>query len=207
MADLIEGLDKHLLQTRPDYYAKLNPGLTEDEIADLETRLGCTLPEEFKALYRWRNGQAPGNYKSFFYNYSLMDADDIAETAEMHKDLLEGGDYDVADWWVPGWVPFLSNGAGDNYCIDTVGHFDGAKGQILEFNHDYESREINYASFGKWLETTVQGLEQGLLEYNEEDGVQAVDERFDALLAELNPGYPISKWAGGARPEWLASED
>lgn len=206
MTDLIERLDTWLRENRPDYYAKLNPGISDEELNTLEAKLGVALPEEFNSLHRWRDGQSSRNFKSFYYNYTLMDADDIAETVKVNNELLEAGDFKLPDWWDPRWIPFLSNGSGDNYCIDMAGSFGGVKGQVLEFNHDYESREIHHASFAKWLESVVRGFEEGMLEYDDE-GMQPVDEEYDALLAELNPGYPVSAWAGGKRPEWLAEDD
>jgi cell wall assembly regulator SMI1 len=195
MQDTVQRLDRWLAENRPDYYAKLNPGLTDDELTALEQQLGNTLPEALKTLLRWRNGQAPGNRKSFYYNYTLMDAEDIAETIKTHNDLLASGDYKRANWWSPRWIPFLDNGAGDTYCVDTEGSFGGAQGQVLEFNHDYESRRIHADNLESWLETVSQGLEQGLLEYDEY-GMEPVDDRFDELRAEMNPGYPLDKYAG-----------
>ena len=49
MEDAIERLDLWLKGNRPDYYAQLNPGLTDEEIGALEARIGVTLPDEFKA--------------------------------------------------------------------------------------------------------------------------------------------------------------
>jgi cell wall assembly regulator SMI1 len=195
MQDTIQRLDRWLAQNRPDYYAQLNQGLTDGELAALEQRIANTLPETLKALLRWRNGQANDSYESLYYNYVLMDADNIAETVKIHNELLANGDFTRANWWSPQWIPFLDNGAGDSYCIDTGGAFEGVKGQVLEFNHDYESRRIHAANLESWLKTVTKGLEQGLLEYDEY-GMEPVDNRFDELWAQMNPGYPIDKYAG-----------
>lgn len=194
MRDAIERLDRWLAENRPEYYKQLNPGATDEEVADLEKSLGSTLPEEFKAFLKWRNGQGRRNFKSFYYNYQLMDAKEIAGTVQGLNDLLAAGDFDQVNWWSPQWVPFLRNGGGDNYCIDMGGSFGGTKGQVLEFNHDYESREIHNASFADWLETTVQALEKGFL-VDDEYGWQPTEE-FDGLAVDLNPGYPIRMEAG-----------
>lgn len=47
---------------RPDYYAKLAPGLTDQELLTIEEEFGVSFPEEFKAFYRWRNGQYDDNF-------------------------------------------------------------------------------------------------------------------------------------------------
>jgi len=105
------------------------------------------------------------------------------------------GDFDQANWWFPEYVPFLSNGGGDNYCIDYAGSFGGTKGQIIAWNHDYEARPIEHVDFHHWLQTVVEDLERGCLAYDEEYGMQPTEE-FDAMYQETNPGYPIDNDAG-----------
>ena len=39
-------------------HAALNPGAEETDLDAFETQLGLTLPEEFRMLYRWHDGQA-----------------------------------------------------------------------------------------------------------------------------------------------------
>jgi cell wall assembly regulator SMI1 len=194
MPDLIARLDKWLAANRPDYYAGLAPGISEEEVAALEAQLGVGLPAGLRDLLKWRNGQVPRNFDSIYQNFSLMDADEIADTRQTNNDLLAGGDFDRLNWWDPQWVPFLTNGGGDNYCVDFAGSFGGVKGQILVWNHDYESRPIEYADFDHWLQTVVEACEQGYLE----DGDYGMEptEEFDALYARINPGYPKENKAG-----------
>lgn len=194
MDNLIERLDTWLAQNRADYYRQLEPGLTQEQIEELESTLGNTLPDEMRALLMWRNGQSSRNFKSIYYNYMLIGADDIAEIVEMNNEMLAHGQFNKPNWWDPQWVPFMDNGAGDYYCIDFAGTFDGVPGQIIEFNHDYEGRSIQHRNFRHWLQTLVDALEQGALE-DDEYGIQPTEE-FDALYALINPGYPIRKEAG-----------
>src|SRR4051812_9635367 len=156
MDDLVERLDKWLAENRPDYYSKLEPGLSGEELADLEATLEVALPPEMRALLMWRNGQNARNSHSIYHNYMFIGSDDIADIFAMNNDMLDNEEFDKANWWHHGWVPFLDNGAGDYYCVDFAGSFDGVPGQVLEFNHDYEGRTIQYPSLRQWLETLVQ---------------------------------------------------
>jgi len=195
MSDLIERLDKWLAKNVPEYYKELEPGISEQEVAALEAQLGVALPGEFRELLKWRNGQGPRNFDSIYYNFSLMSADEIEGTRSTNNKLLKAGDFDQKNWWFPEYVPFLSNGGGDNYCIDYAGSFSGTKGQIIVWNHDYEARPIEHVDFHHWLQTLVVGLERGYLEHDEDYGMQPTEE-FDAMYAEINPGYPIDNDAG-----------
>lgn len=195
MTTLIERLDKWLAENRPEYYQQLNPGLTEEELSNLEANIENPLPDDLKEFLRWRNGQGLRNFKSIYYNYQLMDADDIADSAGVNNDMLANGEFSKPNWWNPKWIPFLSNGGGDYYCIDLVGSFNGTPGQVIEFNHDYEGRDIQHPSFAAWFQTLVEACEQEHLEYDEY-GMQPNSDEFDTLYARINPGYPISREAG-----------
>ncbi|HEX2911454.1 MAG TPA: SMI1/KNR4 family protein [Chloroflexia bacterium] len=189
MWDLIQRLDSRLATNRPDYYAKLLPGLSQPELDDFEKKLGLALPESFKEFYRWRNGQAIGYNVSFAHGYSLMSAYSVIQSRNILNELLENGDFERENWWHPDWIPFLDNLSGDNYCLDLAGSFNGVKGQVLSFYHDDVERAIFNASFEKWLETIVTALEKGL--FFSGDNTSENNESFDNFWKENNPGYPV----------------
>lgn len=190
----ISRLDAWLQNNRPEYYAKLQPGLSKAELAAWETALGVTLPADFRAFFAWRNGQA--GFKSFVYNFMLMAAADVVEARQGLNEFLAAGEFTQADWWHPGWIPFLDNGGGDHYCLDLDGAFGGQPGQVLRFYHDDERRDIEYPSFAAWLTTTVTAFEQDLFELDQY-GMQPSDSAaMRALQRRLSPGYPIKKKAG-----------
>ena len=186
MATTLERLDDWLRAYRPDYHAQLSPGLTAEEVLAFEQALGRELPDAFKGFFRWRNGQDDGCYDSLVHNFSLMSADAVIGARTGLNGLLEGGDFDRANWWSPGWIPFLHNGGGDHYCLDLAGTFTGAPGQVLVFWHADSDRPIQSRDFATWLETVVTLLEAddfGLDEYG-------VD------LEDHDPGYPLEFEAG-----------
>jgi cell wall assembly regulator SMI1 len=125
-----------------------------------------------------------------------MSIEGVLDTHRLMNELLEGGEFDHEMWWSPRWVPFLDNGGGDHQCIDMGGAFTGAEGQVINFWHDWESRNIVYPSLEKWLETFVASLEAGL--WREVGGdLRPIDEdKWDAFLLLMNPGYPITANAG-----------
>lgn len=195
MEPMLERLDKWLATNRVEYYQKLASGATETDLDELAELLDNSLPEGLRSLLQWRNGQDTRNFESIYYNYSLMGSEDIAEVVEMNNSMLAHGEFNQANWWNTQWIPFLQNGAGDYYCIDLAGSFGGTKGQVLEYNHDYEGRNIQHPDFAAWLQTLVEGCEQHLLEYDD-TGMQPTSEEFDTLYEKINPGYPISRKAG-----------
>jgi cell wall assembly regulator SMI1 len=196
-------LDIWLARNRPDYYAKLKPGLTDEDLTALENALNVTLPEEFRALYRWRNGQSTEDYEALSFRMTLLPADEILSAWETVTELQKDGMFETESHWNVRWVPFLASDSGDLFCVDTGGVFGGPVGQVIEFWHDDYRRWMSASSLRKWLEVLVTAFETGLIASVEEDPDQyeedeeipteyaVVDEEaFAALRSRFDPGYP-----------------
>jgi cell wall assembly regulator SMI1 len=196
MKQSIERLDRWLRENRPDYYADLQPGVTETELSEFENLLGFGVPQSFKDLYMWRDGQAINSYKALQFNLSFMNIKQIKYYWAVLNDLLDTGEFDLTNWWHREWIPFLDNGGGDHLCIDMSGVFTGTKGQIIEFWHDSDDRSIQYPSLEKWLEVFVGSLDENLWEDVDGDFHPTSDARWESFLAKHNPGFPITKMAG-----------
>lgn len=192
ISEVLAKIDSWVKTNRPDYYAKLLPGATLAEISELETKFEITLPETFKMFLTWKNGQVEGSFDSFFANFGLMSVSEIADTLDMLNDLLDGGDFEQANWWNKQWVPFLQNHSGDHYCIDLTGSFEGQPGQMLIFWHDYEAREIFFPSFADFLRTALALFEN--MGYDVQKGEKYGRSR--EMIAQMNPGYPKRHEAG-----------
>jgi cell wall assembly regulator SMI1 len=156
-ARLLTRLDALLRRLRPSYHASLNPPATAAELAAFEARVGLRLPPELRQWFGWHNGQ-PG-FDSFFQYNCLQSLDSAAESMRINRELLADGDF-VANWWSPGWVPFLENGGGDHVCVDLDGTFTGRPGQLMEHWHDWEARRVLYPDLTSWLAAVVACYEQ-----------------------------------------------
>ena len=142
MESLIARLDRWLKEHRPAYYAELQPGLSGARLDQFERDIGFRRPDAFRDFYAWRNGQNPGCSAALQFNRMFMSIDDVLGMHRLLTEMLEGGEFDQEVWWSPGWVPFLANGGGDHQCIDMGGAFGGAEGQVINFWHDWGSRNI-----------------------------------------------------------------
>jgi cell wall assembly regulator SMI1 len=162
-SELITRLDRWLAANRPDYYARLQPGATEETLAAFEGRFALELPQTFRDLYQWRNGQEAACFASFQDNRMFSSLEEIVETKDMLDGMI-GYDFEDARWWRRGWVPFLSNRGGDHLCLDLVAEDGGQPGQLVAFWHDEADRAVEYASIDRWLEALVRSMENGTLE-------------------------------------------
>jgi cell wall assembly regulator SMI1 len=195
MNDLIARLDKWLRVNRPDYYPDLQPGVTATEISKFEKQFALQVPQLFKELYMWRNGQASIFSTSLQFNRTFMSIELINGSRDVLNRLLDLGEFEQ-NWWHREWIPFLSNGGGDYLCIDLAGVFTGTEGQIITFWHDWESRNIEYPSLEKWLEVFVGSLEENLWKDVDGDFHPTDDTKWESFLAKHNPGFPIRRVAG-----------
>lgn len=185
MERLISRLDVWLRSNRASYYAQLLPGATDEEIQQFEQSLGLSLPESFKVLYQWHNGQPDDFFEAFHDNKMFLSLQEIERAWSDLKELLESGDFEIENWWHVGWVPFLHDGGGNYLCLDLEGTFTGQKGQLLEFWHDDYDRDVLYPSFEDYLETLVRCFEQEVWQKDEE--FWGVEKDY---ITRHNPGYP-----------------
>jgi len=163
---LIERMDRWLAAHRPDYYAKLQPGVTDAQLDAFEERFALTLPTEFRQLYRWRNGQHPYYFKALQGNRMFMSLEDVTSCKQISDDFV-GSDFDRPGWWHFSWIPFLDNGAASHLCLDVtvVDIVNGTqRGWLVAFWKADEDRPIEYYSMQEWLAELVASMEDGSLE-------------------------------------------
>ena len=161
--DLIARMDRWLATYRPDYYALLRPGATDAQLDAFDAWFSLRLPDAFRQLYRWRNGQDPMSFNPLQMNWTFSTIEEITET----KDLLDGmigSDFDEPTYWRRGWVPFLHNGGGSHLCLDVAAEDGGTPGQLIGFWKADQDRPIEFPTLEAWLEELVSSMEDGSLE-------------------------------------------
>ena len=160
--DLILRMDKWLRDNRADYYTSLLPGTTDEAIAEFEESFSLRLPDDFRTLYRWRNGQPANEVASLQGNRMFASLREVSETKDMLDGMI-GHDFEDPKWWRRSWVPFLANGGGDHLCVDLAAEDGGKPGQLLAFWHDDAERNVEHLSLVDWLRDLVQSMEDGTL--------------------------------------------
>lgn len=176
----IARLDRHIATARPTYYAQLGAPLDDAAITALEAHFGVVVPEDLKALYRWKNGQQHDCHASFVNNAEFLPLADALESAKELTSMI-GSDFESPDWWRAGWFPIFHNGGGDHICYDAEGAFTGEPGQLLEFWHADSDRNVIAPDLASFL--------QSLAAYYEATPVAAFNNYF-----EVKPpaGFPKS---------------
>lgn len=159
----LEILDKQLATLRPEYYKQLQPGLSDNEIQALQQQYNITLPEDLITLYKWRNGQQDACYESFVNNSSFLSLESALDTAEEFTGMI-GFDFEIENWWHKDWIPLFNNGGGDLICYDMGGLFTDNPGQLIEFWHADNDRNIITPSLSTFLDTLIAYYKAGQLD-------------------------------------------
>jgi len=148
----IEILDHAIKTKRPDFHSRLNRGLTDFEIAKLEDKFHFILPYDLKELYKWKNGQSENCFDTFISNSMFMPLENVFESKHC-SDAMIGSDFEIENWWNENWFPIFHDGGGNHICYDDEGTFTEGRGQILEFWHADNDRNVIFPNLLSFLES------------------------------------------------------
>ena len=178
MDETIQKLDRYLATLRPQYYLKLNEPLDDSQMDKLEDHYKIEIPKNLRLLYKWKNGQDAKCFEAFVNNsmftplhQALYDASELTS--------MIGYDFEIENWWNGKWIPILQNGGGDNICYDVGGLFTGQQGQLIEFWHEGNDRNV--------IAPTLKEFLCKLIDYYEMKQTEEFDEFF---RIEKIDGYP-----------------
>ena len=160
-SDLLSRLDAWLSQNRAEFYRTLSPGVAAEALAQWERETMAApsagkapadwfrvLPQTFRDLYLWKNGQST-------QEVGFVDRFCFLPLATCGVGLP-----------IPGVITFLdSESWRDTIGIDMLGILEGPEGrkpgQIISLCGDDMTGVVEYPSLEKWLEVLVTALEEG----------------------------------------------
>src|SRR5512142_461765 len=173
----------------------IQPGLSEEEIAQRVQSLPFKLPREFVELYRWRNGVQVGEQDedtSFFEYHRFLPLDEALEVFEIGYPIMKEF-YELTDW-----VQVFQDPAGDGYGIS--GGPEAVQEAPVVFLFEGEGVQVVFDSLAKMLETVAQAFDEGVMTWQEVE----MDTDFFAwgeIAHRLNPCIQYRRdHAKGGRP-------
>jgi len=189
-ARLIRALDEvvsHLARLGRPVVSLLQPGLTDIEIAQVETTLPIRLTEELRVLYRWRNGTKTkeGDVLSdlwFFPGFYLPSFEDARRSFEERK---------LAPQWRKGWFPFFEDGAGDFYIVPCRRKLTDTA-PVIGFIHGEPDQEVEYLSVTTMIETLAACYAQGAFFVSPDGSLEMDDDAHQRIARQHNPG--VTAW-------------
>jgi tetratricopeptide (TPR) repeat protein len=153
--DRIARLDELLQKQLPKLYMFLQRPAEKRKVSAAERKIGVELPDSLRALYAWKDGSD----LPFFGDFALLS---VTEAAKHHKKLMDAFQERAAILHDAPWIPFLFDCDRHLYlCVDAVGSFGGAEGQIIAASLWEEGIEIPFANLDAWLDTVIAMIEGG----------------------------------------------
>ena len=178
MENIIQQLDKYLSTLRPEYYWELNEPLNDSQLDKLEKYYKIEIPKDLRTLYKWENGQNANCYEALVNNSMFVPLNQALYDASELTSMI-GSDFEIENWWNTKWIPIFQNGGGDSICYDVGGLFTGQLGQLIEFWHADNDRNV--------IAPTLEEFICKLIEYYETKQIEDFDEFF--VVEKIN-GYP-----------------
>lgn len=156
MQDLLAALEKTINSHHPDLIHSLRPGISEDELAQAEARLGYPIHPDLAALYRWHNGLEDD--RELFPGHSFFS---LQGAVRLNDDIQEFP-YNLLLSSEKNWLVLFPDPAGDGYYYDPSRTYSA--GGVF-----YTFRENNYfryfPSLKNLLKAVIEMYEEGLLPY------------------------------------------
>ncbi|SFF19824.1 Cell wall assembly regulator SMI1 [Paenibacillus algorifonticola] len=167
----MEEIKELLKEELPQLAASLNGPATEAEIAQVESRLGISLPDELRSLYLLHNGEesmGPG----LFMGLRFLPLEELAAEWQVWADLEadfgeESGHYSVPLGWIEeryinrGWLPISEDGGGNHLGVDMAPASSGVTGQIINFGRDEETKYVIALTLGELLKFIRDTVKEG----------------------------------------------
>ena len=154
---VLENIDQYLKTNRPEYYAILNPPLSDEDVSELEEKYNIKLPADLRALYQWKNGHSEEHFLENFIDLNQFFSLEISLNSANDLTGMIGLDFTRENWWNKNWIPILTADS-DHFCYDLEGTFTGNKGQIIRFIHDDSWRPVAAPDLTAFLENVLVSL-------------------------------------------------
>lgn len=180
MQNLWQRYEAWLAANYPDGLQALNPGASDAQLSALETTLGQTLPDDYRAWLAGHNGENDTDLGMMSAGEFLSTERTASEWQKMVTLAAEVGGpittesepdgHIVPVWWHRGWIPITSDGAGNLECLDLNPGPAGTVGQVIDFDHETVHRTVVATSFRAWIEQFVADVEAGEYAYSDDYG-------------------------------------
>ena len=174
IAPVLARLDAWYAANLPADKYKFNPPATDAEIAAFEHLVGFEMPQSYRQLYRWHDGENDDRW-GHFYGLPLLPLRAAgAEWKAWARALADfgGNRYAVPGGaWPPGavdpayinprWIPVTHDGSGNHIGLDFDPWPGGRVGQVILFGRDEDVKAVLAESLGRFLEWIADLLESG----------------------------------------------
>ena len=176
-----------LAKEYPELEDTLNWGILPEDLAGIEVALGTSLPQPVRESYLAVNGQeaesAAGCSEGLFFGLTFLPLEEVLEEWRFWRDVDDdpatGGNarlrevmQSIPPRWIRrmysqrGWIPLVSDKAGNYLGVDLSPDEHGSVGQVIVFGRDFDTKVVLWKGDGRggwatWLSGFADELESG----------------------------------------------
>ena len=169
----------------PELGDTLNWGVPPEDLAQIEMQFGFSLPAAVRESYLVTDGQEPessaGCSEGLFFGLQLLPLEDVLDEWRFWRDVDEDPNtgansrlrelmqsippgYVRREYSLRGWIPLVSDKAGNYLGVDMNPAENGSPGQVIVFGRDFDTKVVLWkgegsGGWGKWLASFVDDLE------------------------------------------------
>ena len=181
MLDALSRIEGWHARERTGLTSALRGGVPVAELDAAEARLGCRLPDDLRALWRWRDGHtdADGGAAFAWYHQLLPLHEALAQHDALRATPRSG--------WHASWLPVLYF-EGEWYFVECGTRPTAASPLMYYFAESGPAPA--YASLGTYVATMAEAMATGAVTHAG-DGLDADEAALAAIHARRNPGLPF----------------
>lgn len=197
--ELLAKYEAFLTADAPAALAALQPGLEDAAIERLETEHAFRLPNDLRALYRWRNGEAEGSGTGAFADGRFLPLEAALEQrkalkSQMQEAVKENPKVaDTIEGWISHrypWIAVIADEAGDGMFFDPTRKAE--EGAV--FHCFAEEGYVFYPSWTNYLAQQV-ALAKAKLLQSGEFGVEVTEQGYEeaeAIMSRFGARPPLA---------------
>lgn len=166
MKETLISVGAWLKQNRPEYHDALLPPATPAQLDEFAEKAGVHLPQNFRTLYEWHNGQ-PENWDGdgiVFGDYFLSLNDTLKYKLELDEINRQNGQ---PGWWHDNWVPFIRSDGGAHTCLNTPATESGNSEELFHFWLSNTERPLLHNNLHDWITSIHRSMQDGTYEYDD----------------------------------------
>ncbi|WP_363250331.1 SMI1/KNR4 family protein [Microbacterium sp.] len=161
----------------------LRPGASPSQVLERFRSAGTDVPIEALELFSWHDGTETRGTSigeiALIPGFYLLSSTDSTENYRAF----------VSDErWRPSWIPFLADGGGDFYVLDSEGRDRVAP--IRRFRIEEQEHPVEFGSLKDFFETISVAFQRGVFFVDESGFLEMDDFAFAELARQINPGIP-----------------
>lgn len=167
----------------------LNPAAEDVKIIELENIIGEKIPEDFRELYLWHNGESE-SVSGVMAGFRWMSIDSVIREwgalQESAYEIISDKDGLIKEGkYKKGWVPFAEDGGGSFIVMDLDPGDKGTYGQIITIDRDSDISYVISENLKAFLDFIRNNFKDGNIKTWQDDDIKVIQWKEGHLFDDI----------------------